>query len=111
MYNLFRNSSAIEVTGEEAYNLIMNEPDILILDVRTPDEFRDGHIKGAVNIPHSVLAFRLEQIKKYTDKKILVYCQSGGRSPIAVRILEQNGFKNLCHMVKGITAWEYGIEK
>lgn len=64
-----------------------------IVDVRTPDEFRDGAYPGAVNIPVQSLGARLAEIPK--DKPIVVYCASGGRSATAARLLKQAGYADV----------------
>lgn len=61
-----------------------------IVDVRTPEEFKTGHIKGAVNIPLDKLQERLDEFRQM-PKPILAYCRSGARSGMAVGILKQNG--------------------
>jgi rhodanese-related sulfurtransferase len=70
--------------------------DVLWLDVRTPQEYSQGTIKGAVNMPVDMLRYQIETLPK--DRMIAVFCESGYRSYAAERILSQNGFsvKNLC---------------
>lgn len=64
-----------------------------LVDVRTPGEFADGHVKGSVNIPLDNLT---KDIAKFRDKKnIIVFCRSGNRSGMAKSLLEQQGFKNV----------------
>ena len=64
-----------------------------LVDVRTPGEFADGHVKGSVNIPLDRVP---SQLSKFRNKKnIIVFCRSGGRSSQAKSILEQNGFTNV----------------
>jgi phage shock protein E len=65
-----------------------------IVDVRTPDEFRDGAYKGAVNIPLSSLAARLKELEP-REKPIVLYCASGARSGQAARMLKQAGFADV----------------
>jgi phage shock protein E len=64
-----------------------------IVDVRTPEEFRDGGYPGAVNIPLQVLAARMGEIPK--DKPVVLYCASGGRSGLAARQLKQAGYADV----------------
>lgn len=64
-----------------------------IIDVRTPGEFQQGHIKGAVNIPLQVLPNQTNKIKK--DKAIILCCASGMRSASAKNILVDKGFKDV----------------
>ena len=64
-----------------------------LVDVRAPDEFAGGHVKGSVNIPLDQVVY---QLSKFNNKKnIIVFCQSGGRSGQAKSILEKNGFSNV----------------
>lgn len=92
-----------DVTVAEAKALIEGKPDMVILDVRTPSEFDDGHIEGAINIPVDYLAGRLDELNK--DDELLVYCRTGNRSARAVGILDDNGFTKIFHMDAGITGW------
>ena len=65
----------------------------LIVDVRTPEEYKSGHIKGSVNIPLDSIP---SQLAKFKNKKhIIVFCRSGNRSSQAKSYLEQNGFANV----------------
>lgn len=71
---------------------IINQGAFLV-DVRTPAEFAEGSVAGAVNIPLNILEFELD---KFKDKEnIVVFCLSGGRSGQAKMILNQNGFQNV----------------
>jgi rhodanese-related sulfurtransferase len=65
----------------------------LLVDVRTPGEFAGGHVKGSINIPLDKVSLQLSKFKN--QKNIIVFCQSGGRSGQAKKILEQNGFTNV----------------
>jgi phage shock protein E len=71
-----------------------------LVDVRTPGEFAQGHVKGSVNIPLDSVTHQLSKFKN--KKNIIVFCRSGNRSSQAKSILEQNGFTNV---VNGGT-WE-----
>ncbi len=82
----------------------------ILLDVRTPEEFAEGHIAGAVNIPVQELEQRLSEVPD--DKEIVVYCRSGNRSATASTILSNNGYNGI-HDMGGIVAWQqagYPIE-
>lgn len=63
----------------------------ILLDVRTPEEFAQGHLPGAVLIPHDQLAARLDEIDR--DRWVLVYCRSGKRASTAQDILEEAGIE------------------
>lgn len=92
-----------DVTVELARELIQEKTSLVILDVRTDGEYRDGHIEGAVNIPVNELEGRLGELEK--EDETLVYCRTGNRSGTAVGILKENGYEKIFHMNKGITAW------
>jgi rhodanese-related sulfurtransferase len=64
-----------------------------LVDVRTPDEFAEGTVSGAVNIPLNEVAQRLDEFKG--KQQIVVFCRSGNRSTQAATILKQNGFTNV----------------
>jgi phage shock protein E len=64
-----------------------------LVDVRTEDEFAEGHVNGSTNIPLDQVASQLEKFKE--KEQIVIFCRSGNRSGQAKMILEQNGFKNV----------------
>jgi rhodanese-related sulfurtransferase len=78
--------------------------DDLILDVRTPEEFEEGHISGARNIDHETVLDHVEELKRF--KTVYVHCRSGGRAGRAVQALENAGLKNLvCIGNTGMLQW------
>ena len=97
-----------DVTSREAFNLIQeNEatPDFVILDVRTPGEFSDGHIENAININYRSEDFRDEISKLERSKEYLIYCRTGNRSREALTIMTELGFRRVYHLAAGITEW------
>ncbi|WP_395738473.1 rhodanese-like domain-containing protein [Prosthecobacter sp.] len=76
-----------------------------VIDVRTPDEFKDGHIKGAKNIDIMSKDFEAELGKLDKTQPTLVHCQAGGRSTRALPIFEKLGFTNLIHLDDGFGGW------
>ena len=93
--------SAVRVSGSDARTLVADGA--TLLDVRSPEEFGGGHIDGAISIPVQHLAGRMDELGDKTTQ-IVVYCQSGGRSAMAKRLLESNGFTNV-HDMGGIAQW------
>ena len=79
----------------------------LLLDVRTQEEYDEGHIAEAVLIPHNELADRLSEIEGYD--KVLVYCASGNRSVTASQILINAGYKEVYNLKGGFSAWQAGV--
>lgn len=94
LYNrLFCRLDKTDFTQEEATE-IYERANALLIDVRTPEEYRENHIEGAVNIP----VYEIDNIKNEIidpNKVILVYCKTGKRSKIVKQILIQNGYKNV----------------
>jgi len=76
----------------------------VILDVRTVEEYKQGHIKGAKLIPVQVLASQLASVPK--DRQVYVYCHSGVRSAKAASVLVGHGFTRVENMIGGIEAWK-----
>ena len=95
------------INFEQAKQIIDNEQ-VLLLDVRTEEEFITGHIPSAINIPVDDIEQRLDEIND-KKQKILVYCKSGRRSVIACEILETYGYNNL-YNIGGVVDWPYGLE-
>ena len=68
------------------------EDEALIVDVRTPAEFADGHYPGAINIPHETILDGLNQLGVTADTEVILYCRSGNRSGQAEQVLQEKGF-------------------
>lgn len=93
------------LTATEA-RAVMENLDPLILDVRTPGEFKAGRIEGAKLIPVQVLDRHLASLSEYKDTPVLLYCATGNRSTVAAKILIDNGFKRIFNLKKGIKDWQ-----
>jgi rhodanese-related sulfurtransferase len=89
----------------EAFKKMMQQPDVVILDVRTPEETAAGKIEGAIEINVKDPSFdeKIQALDK--DKTYLVYCRSGIRSVTSCGKMSDQGFKNLYNLVGGYTAW------
>lgn len=92
------------VSPGEAITLI-NRSNAVVLDVRDDAEFAAGHIPDAVHIPVADMEARIGELKKYTSKPVLVYCQSGVRGGKACDILRKAEFSQLHHLQGGLNAW------
>ncbi|WP_206485226.1 rhodanese-like domain-containing protein [Thalassotalea sp. G2M2-11] len=77
----------------------------VILDVRSPEEFAQGHIKGALNISHDQIAQQLNQLEQYKDTIVVVHCRSGRRAQVAESVLLANGFSKLHHLTGDYNGW------
>jgi rhodanese-related sulfurtransferase len=97
-----------DVTATEAYNLVQantNNPDFVIIDVRTASEYTSGHLMNAINIDYYSDNFTIDINKLSRDDAYLIYCRTGARSSKAREIMENLGFLSINNMVGGITAW------
>ena len=99
--------SAKDISVKEAADLVQNPPQgMVIVDVRTPAEFREGHIAGAVNMDFFGASFDSQILTLPKDKPILLYCRTGNRSAGAYDTMTKEGLTNILHMNQGITAWQ-----
>ena len=97
------------ITPEEAYILIQenkDNPNFVILDVRTPEEFLGEYIENAINLDYYSDTFRDDLDKLDKNKTYLIYCRSGRRSENALNIMEELDFKEVYNMLGGITKWK-----
>ena len=101
------------ISAKQAHILLENDKNVTLLDVRTIQEFKEGHLRDAKLIPLQVLEENLNKLAADKNSQIIVYCRSGNRSVAASRILEKNGFTPL-NVKGGIGAWiseGYGVTK
>jgi rhodanese-related sulfurtransferase len=91
-----------------AYNMITNGsyPNLIILDVRTQNEYDERHLENSILIPVTELESRIDELSQYKDTEIIVYCRTDVRSAQASNILESNNFTKVFNMLGGINAWE-----
>ncbi len=97
------------VTPREAFALIQDNednPDFIIIDVRTPEEFAEGHVEDAIIIDFYSESFRSEVNALDKNKTYLIYCRSGGRSGKALKIMVELGFTEVYNMAGGIVDWK-----
>jgi rhodanese-related sulfurtransferase len=93
---------------------LINHKNALVLDVRDEAEFKNGHIRGAKNIPVLKLKERIGELERYRDKPILVVCASGNRSATACAVLGNREFGQAYNLSNGMMAWrkaELPVEK
>jgi rhodanese-related sulfurtransferase len=96
-------SGGASVGAMEAVRL-MNQG-ALVLDVRSQAEFDAGHIREARHVPQEQVGSAAETLKKYKDKVIIAYCESGMRSGAAARVLRNQGFAKVVNLRGGLQAW------
>jgi len=89
-----------------AIRLMNNDSETLVLDVRTEADFKNGHIKGAKNMPLSDIAGSIEKMSENKKQPILVYCNSGNTVTRAIKLLKKAGFEKVNNLEGGIAAWK-----
>jgi rhodanese-related sulfurtransferase len=96
------------ITNKDAYKMIQDNgknKNFLLVDVRTPEEFKADHLKGAVNIDYYAPDFKDFLKKLDKSKKTLIYCRSGNRSAKSLPIFRELGFKEVYNMAGGVIEW------
>ena len=99
----------MNITAEQAKQMMDTESGYIILDVRTQEEYDEAHIPGAIVIPNTEIEARAESELPDKDQMILVYCRSGRRSKLAADILVVLGYTNI-YEFGGIIDWPYEVE-
>lgn len=93
------------VSPIEATSLLNHEDGAMVIDVREPHEFNEGHILNALHIPLGSLADRLDKLQKHKNHSLIIACQSGYRSANACKQLKKQGFTKVYNLRGGILAW------
>lgn len=101
---------SVRECNPDQLHALLTVHDTLLIDVREPDEYRQGHIAGAVNIPRGVLEFRVSSEPTLQDvaRPIIVYCKTSGRAALSVLALHSMGFSNVTSVAGGFDAWVAG---
>jgi rhodanese-related sulfurtransferase len=105
------------INAGQAHELIEEKkgsPDLIIIDVRTEEEYSDGHIPNSTNIDYKSDSFKDAIGRLDKSKTYIVYCHSGRRSTAAVKIMEEMGFTDIYNMKGGIIGWQgagFGVTK
>jgi glyoxylase-like metal-dependent hydrolase (beta-lactamase superfamily II)/rhodanese-related sulfurtransferase len=101
--NGYKTNYVTQISAEDLHEMVTGSEKFVLIDVRAPLEFEDGHIDGAINIPVADLRERHTELKK-EDANILI-CSSGNRSSLGVSMLRQHDFKNLRNVAGGMTGY------
>lgn len=104
-----KEAAYVNITTEEAKQIMDTEEGYIILDARTQEEYDEGHIPGAIQISHDEIEEKAEGMLPDKDQLILVYCRSGRRSKIAAETLVELGYTNIKEF-GGIIDWPYEVE-
>lgn len=94
------------------FQQLISKKNVQLVDVRTPGEFKNGHIKNAKLINFFDKDFKTEILKKIDkNKPVYVYCKSGGRSAKAAKMYKEAGFKKVFNLLGGFNAWSASGQK
>ena len=99
------------INSSQAEKLIENNNDLLIIDVRRPNEFKESRIVNSINIPVEEIEWEVDELEGFKDKPILVYCKVGVRSSVACSLLKEEGFTNLYNLRGGILDFNGELSK
>jgi rhodanese-related sulfurtransferase len=97
-------SSAFSAISSQDLIRLMNQG-ALVLDIRKPDEFKQGHVNGAKHLPSDQILTAADSFKRFKDKPVVVYCDSGSMAAAAVRQLNQQGFSKAFALRGGFSGW------
>ena len=107
MFNFFKSN---HLSQEKAYEQLQADKTIKLIDVRTKEEFKDGHVKGSINLPLNTLPQRFQGMLPNKDQKIYIICLSGARASDATDFLKKSGYTDV-HNIGGVGSWKYGLVK
>lgn len=93
------------VSAEEVFKALEGHKNVVIIDVRTNEEYSRGKIKSSINIPVDQIGNNHKSLPSDKSQKIYVYCLSGARSSVAAEILLKSGYTNVFSMKSGLLAW------
>jgi rhodanese-related sulfurtransferase len=112
-FDRFRNRGIARVNAG-AVGEWAARPGAVVWDVRSPEEYRRGHIRGARNVPAEEISLRSGSLAEYRNRPVLLVCLVGARSGQAARILRRSGFTDVANLRGGMNAWirkGFGVEK
>ncbi|MFD2208938.1 rhodanese-like domain-containing protein [Virgibacillus halophilus] len=107
LIRFFKQKSYLKIMSEDQFREGYRKAQLI--DVREPQEFKNGHILGARNIPLTQLKQRLVELRK--DKPVYLYCQSGSRSARAAQVLHKKGYEDVNQLKGGFKKWTGKIKK
>ncbi|MEP6670042.1 MAG: rhodanese-like domain-containing protein [Chthoniobacter sp.] len=99
-------SAPKNISVDDADKLLKSDPKVVVLDVRTPDEFKTGHIPGAKNLDFFGDDFAKQIATLDKSKTYVVHCAAGGRSAQACKVIEKEQLPSVYHLNEGFKAWE-----
>ena len=101
-FNLWAN----DISQDKLLKMMKSDSKPLLIDVRSINEYQEGHIKGAINIPHGNIGKQISTLGLNKTQQIVLYCRSGYRAGKAAKVLKQQGFTQLSHLDGDFLQWQ-----
>lgn len=102
LFHKYRESNSHDIDYENAKMILKNDKYAVLLDVRSPQEYREGHLENSINLPIYNIEQECEKILPNKESAIIIYCQTGNRSKRAMQILKKEGYVNLYNILGGM---------
>ena len=109
MLNLFASKTAVKkISPSEAQNLMDTDKNVLLIDVRTSEEYRTVRIPNSISVPLNNLKSLIEKVAPNKETQLIVYCQGGVRASAACKELDKMGYTNIYNL-GGIMSWTFDM--
>lgn len=108
LFTSFTFANSNDDISQKALQTIMassEKSSVILLDVRTAEEYAEGHVPGAINISHKKIKANLAKLLSHKNDTVIIYCRSGHRAGIAKNILAESGFTKLRHLSGDMNGW------
>jgi phage shock protein E len=105
MFNFFKSNN---LSQDKAYEMLQQDKSIKVIDVRTKEEFKDGHVKNSINIPLHTLPQKYVTTLPNKEAKVFIICYSGSRASEATDFLKRAGYTDV-HNIGGVASWKFGL--
>jgi len=102
IFKKYREYRGDDIDYENVKIILKNDKEAILLDVRSPQEYKEEHLYKSINIPLYDISKKVDNIIPNKETTIIVYCQSGNRSKKAIDILDKKGYKKLYNIVGGM---------
>lgn len=102
IFRRYRGEEENSIDYESAKIILKNDKQAILVDVRSPQEYKEGHLEGSINVPLYDLERNCDELVKQKENTIILYCQSGNRSKKALKILQEQSCSNLYQIDGGL---------
>ena len=96
-----------EISANDLKRILKDNKDVILIDVRSRQEYMEGHLSGSISIPSYEISQKIQDIVKNKNAMIVVYCQYGTRGMKAVNTLKKLGYTNIYNLKKGLEGIRY----